>query len=224
MPAPISVIIPTLNAEAHLSACLAHLYEGVSEGLIKEVLLADGGSTDDTQTIAREWGAEIIDCPKGRGTQLAHAIQQASGEWYFVVHADTRIQGDWPAIIRVHLNSSKLAGYGKLRFDTSGLGPFVTASWANFRSRFFGLPYGDQTLLISRQLYRQIGGYSEIPLMEDVDIARKLRGKKCALHFIALTDSKKYATVGWFRRGAKNLYILMLYTLGRDPEALAKLY
>ena len=224
MPAPISVIIPTLNAATSLPACLAHLYEGMSAGLIKEVMLADGGSTDATQKIGRKWGAEIVDCPKGRGNQLAHAIQQAKGEWYFIVHADTRIEGDWPNVIRHHINTSKDAAYGRLRFDSSNIGGLVTAAWANFRSRFLGLPYGDQTLLISRTLYSQIGGYAAIPLMEDVEIAQKLRGKKRALNFIARTGAEKYERAGWFRRGSKNLYILMLYKLGQDPKELAKLY
>ena len=224
MPAPISVIIPTLNAAAHLPACLAHLYEGVSEGLIREVILADGGSTDDTQKIGREWGARIIDCPKGRGNQLCHAIGQARGAWFFIVHADTRIVGDWPNVLRAHLNASKSAGFGTLRFDSADLGATLTASWANFRSRVFGLPYGDQTLLIERQLYKQIGGYAKIPLMEDVEIARKLRGKKQMLNFTALTGSDKYQKAGWFRRGIKNLYILTLYKLGQDPKNLATRY
>ena len=99
------------------------------------------------------------------------------------------------------------------------------AGWANLRSRWFGLPYGDQGLLIHRSLYRTVGGYPEQPLMEDVAIARSLgRARLTGLNAVARTGADRYLRDGWLRRGARNLWTLARYFLGASPEALAKAY
>ena len=224
MAAPISIIVPTLNAADSLPATLAHLYPGIMEGLIKEVIFADGGSTDATAEIAEEWGAEFITCPEGRGNQLAHAIKNANGLWYFILHADTALSAGWVDTVQAHIATKKIAGYGRLSFDENGIPATIVSAWANFRSRTFGLPYGDQTLLISARLYKEIGGYDTIPLMEDVAIARKLGRRKTALNVTAITSADKYRKNGWLKQGSRNLVTLLKYLAGADPSALAKRY
>ncbi|MFV2003233.1 MAG: glycosyl transferase, partial [Paracoccaceae bacterium] len=105
----------------------------------------------------------------------------------------------------------------------TGLAPRLVAAWVNLRSRL-GLPYGDQGLLISRELYRRLGGYRDISLMEDVAMSRALRGRLVMLPAAALTSAHSYQRDGWLRRGAGNLWLLARYFAGADPEKLARRY
>ena len=115
-------------------------------------------------------------------------------------------------------------GISGLGFRAGGILPRVVAGWANIRSRVFGLPYGDQGLLLRRALLEEVGGVPEIPLMEDVALARALRGRLCALPGTALTSAERYQAEGWFRRGARNLTVLLRYLLGVPPERLVRAY
>ena len=116
------------------------------------------------------------------------------------------------------------AGWFRLAFDAPGAPPRIVAAWANARARL-GLPYGDQALLIHRSLYRKVGGYPAIPLMEDVAIARALgRARLAALGAVATTSADRYLRNGWLRQGARNLLTLTRYLLGASPETLARSY
>lgn len=220
MTAPISVIIPTLNAAHALPGCAAALLEGVHAGLIGELIVSDGGSSDATLTIADELGAQIVTGPPSRGGQLRRGAAAAGRPWLLVVHADTQLAPGWAALAQAHLTTGQ-AGYGWLRFDRGGR---AVAGWANLRSRAFGLPYGDQALLIPRGLCDSVGGYPDQPLMEDVALARALRGRLRPAGFTAVTSAEKYRQHGWLRRGARNLWTLARYRFGVSPERLADSY
>ncbi len=224
MPAPVSIVIPTLNAGAELPACLEHLMEGLSAGLICELIISDGGSQDETRAIAQAAGAEWISGAPSRGGQLRRACAVARGEWLLVLHADTRLAPGWADAVAQHLETGQgLPAYFRLRFRASGVMPALVAGWANLRSRLFGLPYGDQGLLIRRDTYVAAGGYPDQPLMEDVALARRLKGLT-ALPSTALTSAVRYQRAGWLRRGGRNLWTLARYFLGATPERLAKSY
>lgn len=223
MRAPISVIIPTLNAEPELPGCLAALMEGVEAGVIRELIVTDGGSTDATQNIAEAVGAEWIVGPASRGGQLQRGCDAASGDWLLIVHADTQLAPGWTDAMDAAL-ASRAAYYGRLRFNAPGMAARLVAGWANLRSRVFGLPYGDQALLIHRRIYDAADGYPDIPLMEDVALARALNGKLRPMAVTAITSAEKYQKQGWLRRGARNLWALLRYFVGTRPEALAKRY
>ncbi|MBY5931992.1 TIGR04283 family arsenosugar biosynthesis glycosyltransferase [Tateyamaria omphalii] len=220
MPAPISVIVPTLNAETTLSGCLEALMEGVDAGLIAELVVSDGGSTDDTTTLADAWGAGIVTGPASRGGQLRRGVAAARAEWFLVIHADTCLAPGWTEAVVPHL-ARREAGYFKLGFDRGGR---LVAAWANLRARLFGLPYGDQGLLIRRDHYARVGGYAEIPLMEDVAMSRALRGALMQLDAVAVTRADKYRRQGWVRRGTRNLWSLLRYFAGVSPDKLAERY
>jgi rSAM/selenodomain-associated transferase 2 len=224
MPAPLTVIIPTLNTANTLGPCLGSVYLGVSAGLVHQVIFADSGSTDAIAEIADKTGADIVRCAPGRGIQLATAAKRARSEWLLILHADTVLPADWADVVFAHLNSSQKAGYFHLKFDAAGMAPRLVAGWANLRSRIFGLPYGDQGLLVSQSLYSRVGGYPLIPLMEDVAIARRLRGELMALNATVTTSASRYRRDGWLRRGAGNIVTLLLYFLGKSPADLAKRY
>lgn len=220
MRAPISVVIPTLNAAPQLAACLAALVEGLEAGLIRELIVSDGGSSDDTTTLADAWGAQVVVGPASRGGQLQRGVAVAQGRWLLVLHADTVLQEGWRVVVAEHLQDSDKAGWFRLRFDRGGR--FV-AGWANLRSRL-GLPYGDQGLLLPRALYDAVGGYADQPLMEDVALARRLRGRLVRLDAVAVTSAAKYRQQGWIRRGARNLWTLVRYACGVSPARLAQEY
>lgn len=225
MSAPISIIIPTLNDAVRIGPTLAALTEGLHAGLIAELILCDGGSSDDIAEVAEAAGAELVTGPAGRGPQLIKGITAARGAWLLVLHADSCPEHGWPEAVRAHMaDHPGKAGYFDLRFDVSGCAPRWVAGWANLRSRWFGLPYGDQGLLLSRALYDQTGGYRAIPLMEDVAFSRALKGLLRPLGHRIVTSAIRYQSQGWLRRGGRNLLTLLLYRLGRDPARLVEKY
>jgi len=224
MRAPISVVIPTLEAANALPACLAALVEGLQAGLIREVIISDGGSQDGTQALAEGWGAEMVTGAPSRGGQLRRGCAKAQGDWLLVLHADTKLAPGWTNAAQDHMTQhSTAAGWFHLRFDQGGIAARTVAGWANLRSRF-GLPYGDQGLLLPRTLYESVSGYPDQPLMEDVALARALRGQLRPLNAVAITSADKYRRQGWLRRGARNLWTLIRYLRGTSPEILAKAY
>jgi hypothetical protein len=112
----------------------------------------------------------------------------------------------------------------RLAFDATGVMPRMVAGWANLRSRVLGLPYGDQALLIARADYEAVGGFADIPLMEDVAIARALKGRIALLPLAVTTSAARYQREGWLWRGARNLWTLIRYLCGADPVRLAEAY
>ncbi|KIN63899.1 Glycosyl transferase, group 2 family protein [Sulfitobacter noctilucicola] len=223
MPAPITIIIPTLNAESSLPDCLTALMEGLEAGLIRELVISDGGSQDATGVIAQAWGAIVIEGSATRGGQLRRGCDVAKGDWLLVLHADTVLQPGWTKEVQAHLSKRDRAAWFHLRFDRTGIGAQVVAGWANLRSRF-GLPYGDQGLLISSSLYARVGGYPDVPLMEDVALARALKGRLVGLDVVAQTSADKYARQGWIKRGVRNLWTLGRYFAGADTTKLSESY
>ncbi len=236
MRAPLSVIVPTLNAEAALPLLLADLMAANEAGLLRELILSDGGSTDQSQRIAEAVGAEWVTGPAGRGGQLQRGVAQAKGDWLLILHADSHLPEGWLEAVSRHIgmahgpdhgpdqSADQKAGYFALSFDAKGPMPRLVAGWANLRARLLGLPYGDQGLLLSRVLYDQIGGYPDIPLMEDVAIAKALTGQLRPLDARIVTSAAKYQQQGWLRRGTRNLVTLLRYLAGADPEDLAQAY
>ncbi|MEP5091107.1 MAG: glycosyl transferase, partial [Paracoccaceae bacterium] len=158
-----------------------------------------------------------------RGAQLQRGCRLAKGDWLLILHADTELETGWTGTVRSHLTQESGA-YFKLRFRARGAMPKMVAGWANLRSRVFGLPYGDQGMLLTRTLYDAVGGYQDQPLMEDVALARSLRGRLICLPIGARTSARRYQQQGWLRRGSRNLLTLARYFGGTDPTELAEKY
>jgi rSAM/selenodomain-associated transferase 2 len=224
MRAPISVIIPTLNSADGLAAMVGTLFEGLEAGLIRELIISDGGSSDATQKIAEELGAKITSGGVGRGGQLKRGADMAQGAWLLFLHSDTWLDKGWSGAVIPHLSKPDKAACFQLKYRIKGRAARIVATWANLRTRLFGLPYGDQGLLVSRTLYDEIGGFRDIPLMEDVAIARALKRRLTMLNHTAATDARKYLHEGWVRRGLRNLWTLTRYLAGMSPDQLAKQY
>ncbi|MET4100745.1 rSAM/selenodomain-associated transferase 2 [Roseovarius sp. MBR-78] len=226
MRAELSVVIPTLEAGEALPACLAALVEGLHAGLIREVIVSDGGSGDATARIAEAAGAVLVTGAPSRGGQLRRGAVVAGGGWLLFLHADTVLPEGWAGAVRAQMARGGAAAF-RLSFDARGPAPWLVAGWANLRTRVFGLPYGDQALLVSRADYERAGGYRDIPLMEDVALARALArrvGRITLLPLAVRTSAARFQRDGWLRRGARNLWLLARYLCGAEPARLAARY
>lgn len=224
-PIVLSVIIPTLNAARHLPATIKAL---VDPGLPIEVLVVDGGSADRTPNIAKALGGRVFEVPPGRGGQLSAGASKAKGEWLIFLHADTVLAPGWSETIKKFMaspGSATKAGYFAFKLDDEQPGARRLEKIVAWRSRIFGLPYGDQGLLIRREYYHQLGGYRPLPLMEDVEFIRQIgRRNLVALGADAVTSADRYQKDGYPLRMARNGFCLALYFLGVPPRFIAKVY
>ena len=223
----LSVVIPTLDADRTLAATLDSL-ELQLVGMGYEVIVADGASADASLVIAQAKGARLVSAARGRGVQLRAGAWAARGDWLLFVHADTVLGEGWRTEAAAFMASSenaRRAGVFRLSFDDGAPAARRLEKMAAWRARTFGLPYGDQGLLIGRDFYDSLGGFRPLPLMEDVDIARRI-GRRRFVHFKARahTSAKRYRRSGYMRRSARNLACLALFLLGVKPRFLVRLY
>lgn len=223
----IDVVIPTLEAAPYLARALAAVSAEATGGWTATTV-CDGGSRDDSVTIARHCGALVVQVAAGRGGQLAAGAAAGSAPWLLFLHADTTLGAGWMEAVRDFMaapSNARRAGYFRLRFDTPDPRARRVERLAAWRSRAWGLPYGDQGLLISRGFYESLGGYGPLPLMEDVDLARRIRRRNpVPLAADAITSARRYERDGWLRRPLRNLTCLALFFLGASPHFVARLY
>jgi rSAM/selenodomain-associated transferase 2 len=222
-PISLSVIIPTFNAADLLPAALAALGSQVAE-----IVVADGGSTDNTASLARVERALVVNAPRGRGTQLAAGGAAASGDWLLFLHADCRLGSGWDAAVRAFIaapGAAARAGYFAFALDDPSPAARRLERIVRWRCNLLALPYGDQGLLIARSLYDEIGGFAAIPLMEDVDLVRRLgRRRLAALPVPLYSSARRYREDGYLRRKLRNLLCLSLYFAGVKPCHIARIY
>ena len=172
----LSVVIPTLQAGEELALTLDCLYAG-SDPLVREIVVADGGSTDDTTALAERRGARVISAPRGRGSQLAAGARAAECDWLLFLHADTRLGAGWREAVGAFTaapENRERAGVFRFALDDAAPAARRLERIVGWRSRLFGLPYGDQGVLIHRSFYEAVGGFRPLPLMEDVDLVRRI--------------------------------------------------
>jgi rSAM/selenodomain-associated transferase 2 len=227
----ISVIIPTLNAERTLAHSLTALVPAVVDGIVQEAILVDGGSTDETRAIAEAAGTTFIEVPAGRGSQLEAGASQARGDWLLFVHADTVLEPGWAEEAQSFMERvesdrrAQAAAFFRFALDDDGFMPRVIESLVHWRCRLLALPYGDQGLLIPRNLYNRLGGFRPLPLMEDVDLVRRLKRRELVmLKSRAVTSGERYRREGYLARSMRNLGCILLYYLRVPPRVLARLY
>lgn len=217
-----SIIIPTLNESTTLGELAASLVKMRGEF---EVIVADGGSSDGTPGIAREYGWRVVDSPRGRGQQMNRGAEPAMGEILLFLHADTRLPFDALGAIEE-----------ALRDDTAGGGNFSLRFGGSSREarlltriypllRLFGMCYGDSAIFVRREIFERIGGYREFPLFEDVDLFKRLKkaGRFVRLPVYATTSSRRFE--GRFVRTFVLWSMLQaFYWIGVPPERLNRLY
>ena len=227
----ISVVIPTYNAEATLGPTLTALVRAVVDGTVQEAILVDGGSTDGTCAIADAAGTRLIRSKLGRGTQLRAGAATARGDWLLFLHADTVLEPGWAEEAEAFMERvakgrrTQAAAAFRFALDDDGTLPRMLESLVALRCFLFALPYGDQGLLISRRLYGELGGFRPIPLMEDVDLVRRLkRRQRVMLQSRAMTSGIRYRREGYVARSLLNLSCMLLYVLRVPTSVLARLY
>jgi len=218
------VVIPTLNCADHLTARLSQL-SGADR-----IVVADGGSTDRTLAVAVQ-GAVLAMGARGRGQQLALGARHcADARWLLFIHADNKLPDNWRESAARHMTRhSKSAGYFRYRANAKGFWPRFMDFWVGMRCQWWGLPYGDQGLLISKAMYEEVGGYPAQSLFEDValiDIIKTKLGRTMLrpLKGHMVIDVSKYEGEGIWVRGRQNLHLLKAYRKGADVETLVKRY
>jgi len=221
----LSIVIPARDAETTLQTTLETCVQAPAP---RDIIVVDGQSTDATRHIALSYGARVVSSPPGRGTQLSVGGDAATGDWLLFLHADTQLGEGWQDAVLNFTNgstNSRKAAVFHLDFNDPTPAARRVARMANWRSRVLGLPYGDQGLLISRTYYDDLNGYQCLPIMEDVNFARRVgKSNFVMLDAVAVTSSARYQRDGYWMRPIRNLFLLGLYFLGVSPNLLAKAY
>lgn len=222
----LTLIIPTRNAENALRQSLPRL---ASEKLI----ISDSGSEDATLELAIEAGATLCFGSAGRGPQLARGAQLAllrGSDWLLFLHADARLSPNWRGEVEHHISAyPEAVGYFRYGRQGDGFWPWLQRMLVSLRCWAWKLPYGDQGLLISVRAYEAIGGYSDLPLFEDVDIMNRLkadlgRSNIRPLGAFVVTDTSAYETQGWWKRGWRNFQLMRGFQGGEPVSRLMQRY
>ncbi len=221
----VSVIIPTLNAAETLTPVAEQLN---AAAIVNDIVIVDAGSSDETVAIAGTAGARIVAAPRGRGIQLATGAEAASGDWLLFLHADCRLAPGWETAVAVFIaapQAASRAGYFDFALDDPAPAARRLERIVAWRCRVLALPYGDQGLLIGRDLYRTVGGFPPLPLMEDVDLVRRLGRRRLArIGARCISSPKRYRREGYWFRPLRNLFCLSLYFAGVSPYRIMRFY
>lgn len=217
----ISVIIPTLNEEFALEHTLKSIGRDV------EIIVADGGSSDSTIRIANDFAEKVILSERGRGAQMDRGAREASGDILLFLHADTRLPDNWREKVEEALGDDRVVGGGfRLKIDSKGFCFRIIEAMVNIRSRYLGLIYGDQAIFVRRDIFFKSGGFKGLPLMEDVDLMKRLKreGKIILLDAAVSISPRHWEKYGIAPTTIRNWLFLLLYYLGVSPERLYQRY
>ncbi len=223
----ISVIIPVFGESAIISRTVRQV-RASAPGREVEIVVADGGPGHGTLAALDESDVIGVRCPPGRGVQMNAGAAVAGGEVLLFLHADTQLHDNWPDAVDRALDGGRVrAGAFSLAIDSPRVSLAMVARFANLRSRFERVPYGDQAPFLDAGLFRELGGFAPIPIMEDVDLFKRLkqRGEPIAiLKEPVLTSPRRWERDGVARRTLGNWRLRLRYALGAAPEDLARSY
>ena len=221
---PVSVIIPVRHDMPALEALLPPL--GRQAGL--EIIVAGADDEPDLErTISRYPGTRLIRTTVGRARQMNAGAAAATGDWLLFLHADSAMPPAWKdALDRAVASPGTIGGWFQFRLDASEWQARVIERLVAVRIRLWRLPYGDQGLFVRRDVFTALGGYRELPLMEDVEFVRRLvrAGRVVEVPVPIVTSARRWRRDGWFRRSARNLALVALYAAGCAPARLARWY
>lgn len=219
-----SIIIPTRNEAVEIDALLKHLQRIIPNA---EIIVVDAGSSDATESmVGRYPGIQWIAMPgQPRGVLWNTGAQASKGNYLLFLHADTFPQAIEPRILERELCSAAAACF-RFRLDSNLWSARLIEWGVGLRNRFFHLAYGDQGLIVDRRIFNKIGGYANLPLLEDVEILQRLskEGQIKILPVPAFTSARRYTDLGIIRTTLLNYGIILAYYLGFSPWKLAKLY
>jgi len=220
---PVSIVVPALNEEGNVGAAL----ESVRSASDAEVIVVDGGSEDRTVEEARAHGAKVLICAAGKAQQMNAGAAEATGQALLFLHADTRLPADWEQHVRRALSApGAVAGAFQLGIDSTAQGMRFIENAVNLRSVWLQMPYGDQAIFIKTKLFREMGGFPDMPIMEDFELMRRVRrrGRVIIVPASVATSPRRWRTLGRWRAAAINKAIILGYYLGISPSRLARWY
>lgn len=218
----ISLVIPTLNEEKTLQTTVD---SARAEGV--EIIVSDGGSEDATLEIAENSANAILSSTSGRGAQMNAGAAVANGNILLFLHADTELPQGWEEEVVETLQDERVS-CGAFRFALSDKSPGLSliSLLVNFRSKWLSLPYGDQAIFMRREDFEALGGFKAFPIMEDVELVRRLRkrGRIKITKRAVITSARRWRKEGWLWTTLRNQALLWLYLLGLPPERLYRFY
>jgi rSAM/selenodomain-associated transferase 2 len=219
----VSIILPVLEESSTLASVL-HPLVGQPD---VELIVVDGGSLDGTVDVARQFTAKVFKGARGRANQMNFGALQSKGDILLFLHGDTALPPSALERVRRALSDETIVGGAfRLRIASTCRALKVVAWGANFRSRLLGLPYGDQALFVRRSVFEEIGGFAPWPLMEDVDLARRLRraGRMILLPEAVTTSARRWEREGVVWTTMRNSLLLVAFWAGCSPAWLAQWY
>ena len=222
-PPRISIIVPALNEAENIGPTL----DAVRSGSNIELIVVDGGSDDDTAAVARTHGAIVISAPPGRAGQMNAGAAYATGDLLLFLHADTLLPDGFDKLVRDAFEQTDIAaGAFEFRMDATSPSLNVIQWFTNRRSRHRQMPYGDQGLFVKKELFDELGGFPDMPIMEDLEFVRQLRrrGRVTTVPTPAVTSARRWLNRGIWRTTLLNNLIVLAYYLGVPPSRLAKWY
>ena len=225
----VSIIIPVLNEVATVVACLQTLQSLSTPGstVTLEIIVVDGGSSDATVALATPLADQLIVAGPGRAGQMNAGVKASSGEYVLFLHADTRLPKEILAVIASWQNAGPSRwGFFSVKLSGSARPLRIVETMMNWRSRLTGIGTGDQCLFVNRQLFNSIGGFANIPLMEDIEICQRLKrmNKPQVESHPVVTSSRKWEREGIFKTILLMWRLRLAYFFGTKPEELARKY
>ncbi|HHH48457.1 MAG TPA: glycosyltransferase [Gammaproteobacteria bacterium] len=220
----ISIIVPVLNEASTIAVCLDSLQPYRAQG--HEVIVVDGGSRDDTLALARPLTDRVLVAPAGRARQMNQGAQAARGEVLLFLHADTRLPEAACEVIVSALRTA--ARWGRFDVRLSGAAPAfrMIEFMMNLRSRLTRIATGDQAMFVRKDLFHAVGGFEDIPLMEDIALSRRLKkmAPAACLRQRVVTSSRRWEENGIFQTVLLMWRLRLRYWLGADPARLVRQY
>jgi len=220
----LSVIIPALNEACCIRDILQQLQALRAQG--HEVILVDGGSCDETIALAQPLVDQLLPAPSGRALQMNLGAQAARGRVLWFLHADTRVPDQAARLIIEAVQQAGSWGRFDVRLSGDKVLLRLVERMMNWRSRLTGVASGDQGIFVTRELFEQIGGFAELPLMEDIDLSRRLKSQQrpVCLRDTLTTSSRRWEQQGILRTVVLMWYLRLAYFLGVSPARLAMHY
>jgi rSAM/selenodomain-associated transferase 2 len=224
IPRTLSVIVPTLNEAGKLTRCIASLKE---RRKVPEIIVADGGSTDDTVKLALDLGATVVCGPKGRGVQIRNGSEAATGDLLMVLHADCVLRPGMLAAVFEHLRLDPHAPGGAIgmRFEEETESARIISTLNNLRTRFTGIAFGDQAQFVRRPALQTAGGFPDLMLMEDVELSLRLKelGRPIFIGDGVRVSSRRWQGRGFSAKIALVLKLVVRFLVERRLEEGARL-
>jgi rSAM/selenodomain-associated transferase 2 len=220
----LSIIVPVLNEAASIAATLATLQPLRAQGV--EVIVVDGGSSDATVSLCQGRASRVVSAPRGRARQMNEGAALAMGDVLLFLHADTTLPVDALADVRDAFDAGATWGRFDVRIEGRSRWLPVIAAFMNARSRWTGIATGDQTMFVDAHTFRLLGGFADQPLMEDIELSRRLRkiGPPACLQSRVITSGRRWESRGVWRTVLLMWRLRWRYWRGASPDALAQTY